>query len=91
MIDEVGQPAHDSSNRIVKMNVTTAEIYARAVGLDDDNNYRAAIGGFELWVCSTCGLTEWYARDAMKALELLAKYGGHGVRIVERPGDPPYR
>ncbi len=91
MIDEVGQPAQDSINGIVKMHVTTAGIYSGAVGLDDDNAYRAAIGTFEIWVCSSCGLTEWYARDAIKALELLAKYGGHGVRVVERPGDPPYR
>jgi hypothetical protein len=84
VVDEVKQPAQDSINGIVKMHVTTAAIYSASVGLTDDNTYRAAIGSFEIWVCSACGLTEWYARDAVKALELLAKHGGHGVRVVER-------
>lgn len=87
MIDQVTQPAHDSINTIVKMNVTTAAIYSGSVGLKDENMYRAAIGSFEIWVCSNCGKTEWYATDATEALELLAKYGNHGVRVIEGP--PP--
>jgi len=91
VVDQVRQPEHDSSNTIIRMNVTTAAIHSAAVGLTDNNMYRAAIGSFEIWVCSACGLTEWYARDATEALELLAKYGDHGVRVVEHRDDGPFR
>lgn len=91
VIDRVTQPAQESINTIVNFHVTTAATYAAGVGLDDDNPYRAAIGSFEIWVCSSCGLTEWYARDANRALELLAKMGTQGVRIVEQPSSGPFR
>lgn len=90
VVDEVHQPHYDSSNVVLPMHVTTAEVAASAIGLDDRNPRRAAIGTFEIWVCSACGLTEWYARDATAALERLADMG-MGVRIVERRDPGPYR
>ena len=92
VVDEVRQPAHDSSNVIVKMSVTTASVPALDVGLRDDNIHRAAIGSFEAWICSSCGFTEWYAKDFVEAFEKLTRLGRKvHVRVVERPQGTPFR
>jgi len=92
VIDEMRQPSHDSPNGIVPFNVTTFAVPARAVGLYDSNGYRAAVGRFEAWVCASCGLTEWYAKDFAEALEAAAKHPKRlDVRVVESASNGPFR
>ncbi len=90
VIERVAQAAHDSYNIVVPMSVTTLTVDSAEVGLADGNTYRAAVGHFEAWVCSKCGYTEWYAREAAAALKRYVAKRGPGVRLVD--GEPtPYR
>lgn len=92
VVDEVRQPAHDSPNGIVPLTVTTLAVPAPDLGLRDSNTYRAAVGHFEAWVCSSCGFTEWYAQEFGPAFELALKLTQRvHVRIVERAAGEPYR
>lgn len=90
VVHPVSQPAHDSINIVVPMAVTCADVPSPAVGGTDDNMHRAEIGRFETWICSACGLTEWYARNVKTAFEALARMSPH-VRVVERGAKEPYR
>lgn len=92
VIDEVSQPAHDSVNIIVPLSVTTLDVPASDVGLPSSNGYRAAIGHFQAWICSSCGLTEWYAKDVVDAFERALTLGARvDVRVATRPASEPYR
>lgn len=84
VVDKVAQPAHDSINGVVPLTVTTLEVASSTLGLPTDNRYRAEIGHFEAWICSKCGYTEWYTRDAVKTLERHVAQRGSGVRLVDR-------
>jgi predicted nucleic-acid-binding Zn-ribbon protein len=49
-------------------------------------------GRFEAWVCSKCGLTEWYAHD-LEEIARLAETSS-GVRVIDHEaetGAGPYR
>jgi predicted nucleic-acid-binding Zn-ribbon protein len=89
VIDKVHQPDHDSINGIVPLSVATLPVAELDVGMAGKNRHRAAIGTFEAWVCSACGLTEWYAKDFAAPFERAAKLGQ--IRIAVRPTDAPYR
>ncbi|MBK7400817.1 MAG: hypothetical protein IPJ34_32335 [Myxococcales bacterium] len=87
VIEQVTQAVHDARN-VVPMNVTTLAMASAYAGVADDNQTRAGIGSFEAWVCSKCGYTEWYARDAVTALDWYVARKGPGVRVVDREGEP---
>lgn len=90
VVHHVSQPAHHCINAVAPLSVTCAEVPSADVGGTDGNEYRADIGRFDAWVCSACGLTEWYAQGFAPAFDALAKQGRH-VRVVERPTNEPYR
>ncbi len=49
-------------------------------------------GAFEVWICSACGLTEWYAGGVNETLAKLSRIEGSGVAYVDGDaGVPPYR
>lgn len=92
VIDEMRQPSHDSPNGIIPFNVTTFAVPSAEVGVAENNNYRAAVGTFEAWVCANCGLTELYAKNFVEAFELAARLSQRvHVRIVESPTAGPFR
>lgn len=86
VIDDVRQPNHEHRNGTHPLHVTSLPCHARAVGIDEDNQYRADVGGFEAWICAACGYTEWYAKDFARALELYVAQRGEGVRVVDGTG-----
>jgi hypothetical protein len=47
---------------------------------------RMLAGSFEVWICSACGLTGWYAHGANETLALLAHMEDSGVAMID--GDP---
>jgi hypothetical protein len=53
---------------------------------------RVAAGRFELWICVSCGLTEWYAANVNEALAALAQNPQSGVVYVDGdlPADPAH-
>ena len=89
---ESAQPAHDSSNIIHPMYVTTVPIDQESLGVseEDGSSYRTPAGRFETWTCAACGYTEWYAKDPGNVLAKLAARGS-GVRVVEGTPKAPYR
>jgi predicted nucleic-acid-binding Zn-ribbon protein len=92
VVEEVRQPAQESINGIVKLCVTTAAVSAQDVGLTERNDHRAEIGRFDAWICSACGLTEWYAKDFAPAFERLIALGRKvHVRVAKAPDAEPYR
>mgnify|MGYP003425324118 FL=1 len=42
-------------------------------GLGVDRGSRQAKGWFEMWICSGCGCTEWYAAEVNETLATLAR------------------
>jgi hypothetical protein len=92
VIDGMRQPSHDSPNGIIPFNVTTFEVASADLGVAENNSYRAAVGTFETWVCSSCGLTELYAKDFARAFELALNLPRRvHVRVVESPTAGPFR
>jgi predicted nucleic-acid-binding Zn-ribbon protein len=92
VVDEVRQPEHDSSNGVVALSVSTFAIAANEVGVKTGNIYRTTVGTFEAWVCASCGLTEWYAKNVGEAFERILALGRKvHVRVVERAGTAPFR
>jgi predicted nucleic-acid-binding Zn-ribbon protein len=92
VVDEVRQPDHDSANLIYPMHVTAFALPASEVGLTTGNDHRTMVGTFEAWICSRCGLTEWYAKNVGDAFERILESGRKvHVRVVERPHGTPFR
>ncbi len=92
VVDQLCQPSHDAPNGIVPLVVTTFAVPASTLVVAENNSYRAAVGSFEAWICSGCGLTEWYAKDFVEAFELAAKLPQRvHVRIVESASTGPFR
>jgi len=56
---------------------------------------RRVAGTFEVWLCSSCGYTEWYAQQTRGLAELLAglaRIQSSGVRFHDGDAAPaPYR
>ncbi len=49
-------------------------------------------GAFEVWICSACGLTEWYAAGVNEALADLSRVHDSGVAFVDGDaGAAPFR
>jgi hypothetical protein len=48
-------------------------------------------GTFEVWICTKCGLTDWYAVDVNTALTVLSRTHGSGVQLVDGESQTPYR
>lgn len=81
---------------VFPMAVTAANVEPARIGLPRPRHaserHRTVAGRFETWVCSACGLTEWYAVDACAALDALSGVSGGNVRVVDaRPPERPYR
>jgi hypothetical protein len=60
--------------------------------IEYDLGKREQAGTFEIWICSACGLTEWYATNVNDTLQYLSRAHGSGVSLVD--GDKtqaPYR
>lgn len=92
VVDEVRQPESDSPNGIFPLSVTTFAIPADDTGVKTGNSYRSMVGTFEAWVCASCGLTEWYAKNVGDAFERILALGRKvHVRVVERPSTTPFR
>lgn len=92
VVAEVRQPDHDSANVIVPLHVSTFALPADEVGVSTGNSHRTMVGGFEAWICSSCGFTEWYAKDVNAAFDRILALGRKvHVRVEERPGGPPFR
>ena len=91
VIPRVHQPHPDRSMSVRLFRVTSIPMPLDQVpGASSGNDQRVEIGTFEAWVCSACGLTEWYAMHAVEALEHLAKLD-NDVRLVEDIAAAPYR
>ncbi len=92
VVDEVRQPDVDSANVIVPLSVSTFAIAADEIGVKTGNSHRTTVGTFEAWICASCGLTEWYAKDVGEAFERILALGRKvHVRVVERAGTTPFR
>ena len=48
-------------------------------------------GTFEVWICTQCGLTDWYAVDVNPTLDFLSRTYGSGVQLVDGESQTPYR
>lgn len=91
-IEEVRQPDHRYVNSLVSLTPTAAWLPTGKRGLLGDEEARIEAGTFEAWICSRCGYTEWYAKDASQALAYFARFPGARVRFVDGGGEsPPYR
>jgi len=92
VVDEVRQPEHEYANRIVPLRVSTFAVPSSEVGLATGNEYRTEIGSFEAWICASCGLTEWYAKNVVEGFDRLLALGRKvHVRVVERAAGSPFR
>jgi predicted nucleic-acid-binding Zn-ribbon protein len=86
VVNEVRQPETDSSNGIVPLRVSTFAIAADEIGVATGNSLRTTVGTFEAWICASCGLTEWYAKDVGEAFARILALGRKvHVRVVEQP------
>jgi predicted nucleic-acid-binding Zn-ribbon protein len=91
VVPRVRQPHADRGASIQPLRVTCVPLPVDQVpGASGGNTLRVEIGTFEAWICSACGLTEWYAMNAVEALEHLAKLD-NDVRVVEDIPATPYR
>ena len=56
-----------------------------------DHGNRQEIGSLEMWICTGCGLTEWYAVDVNATLSYLSRNSQSGVTFVDGGTQAPYR
>ena len=92
VVDEVRQPDYEYGNVIVPLAVTTFAMSAEEAGVATGNIHRAMVGSFEAWICASCGLTEWYAKNVGEAFERILALGRKvHVRVVERAQPAPFR
>jgi predicted nucleic-acid-binding Zn-ribbon protein len=93
VVEEVRQPDTDSLDVIVPLRVSTFAIAADEIGIATGNGHRTMVGTFEAWICASCGLTEWYAKNFGEAFERILALGRKvHVRVVEPPaGATPFR
>lgn len=89
MIEKVVEPGEAAGGEA--LTVKYANVPPRP-GTQFTGGWRSA-GTFEAWVCTLCGFTEFYARDANEALTALARVPNEsGVHYIDgdvRKG--PYR
>lgn len=91
VVDEVRQPLHEYSNTITPLRVSTFKVPCDEVGALG-NSHRTEVGSFEAWICASCGLTEWYAKDVVDVFDRLLALGRKvHVRVVERDAATPFR
>ena len=63
-----------------------------AFGASDTASSSFSLGSLEAWICASCGLTEWYAKNVGEAFErIIARGRKVHVRVVERAGTTPFR
>jgi hypothetical protein len=56
---------------------------------EGDYGFRQEHGQFEVWICASCGLTEWYSVNVNQALSLLCQNPSSGVSYVDGDTQPP--
>jgi predicted nucleic-acid-binding Zn-ribbon protein len=83
VIDKVRQPSHHYSNDILEVHLTCLPCPSAKLGLEGHNDKRAAVGTFEAWVCTSCGYTEWYAKQFQQALWQYLQEHQTDVRLVD--------
>ncbi|WP_433042091.1 hypothetical protein [Dactylosporangium sp. CS-033363] len=76
-IDPFLIPDGDSSNVAVPLPPITRLGSGSATGAELRRRRQA--GRFELWICTACGYTEWYAHDVNETLAALAQNPRSGV------------
>lgn len=92
VVDEVRQADLSSSNGIYPLNVSTFALAADELGVRTGNQHRTTVGTFEAWICASCGLTEWYAKDFAETFDRILALGRKvHVRTVERAAGTPFR
>ena len=92
VVDEVRQPNLEYGNTIYPLQVTTFAIPASELGVENGNEHRSMVGTFEAWICSSCGLTEWYAKNFAETFDRVLAMGRKvHVRVVERGTGTPFR
>lgn len=90
VVDHVTQPHTESSNSIHPLWLVAAPLGKDETGVDEGTRYRSHACKLEAWVCSACGLVEWYGKDTAE-LELLSRHHQGGVRVVQSKGEGAYR
>lgn len=90
VVDTVTQPHSESSNSIHPLWLVATPAGKDETGVEDGTRYRSHACKLEAWVCSACGLVEWYAQNTGELALLARSYAG-GVRVVRSKGEAPYR
>jgi hypothetical protein len=83
----VQQPHHGFESGSNTLVVHSRNIPTGRKTLGIPTTERVAAGYFEAWVCSICGFTEWYARQANEDLARMAQHPESGVLFID--GDAP--
>jgi predicted nucleic-acid-binding Zn-ribbon protein len=86
VIDTFQMKDHEVGSHLQPLYVVATK-YNAGPGMFGDNYKRVDAGSFEVWVCSGCGLTEWYATGVNDALAQLASEPESGVRFIDG-GEP---
>jgi predicted nucleic-acid-binding Zn-ribbon protein len=90
VIQEVCRKSERFSNVVSPVPVTAANFNAHS--LKPDEGSAVTIGTFEAWICRSCGLTEWYAKDVNEKLASLSQFPETGVLFYNGPSrGGPYR
>jgi predicted nucleic-acid-binding Zn-ribbon protein len=80
-IDPVLLPDTDSRNSVELLPGITRLASGSAVGTDLGK--RTEAGRFEVWICTACGYTEWYAHQVNEALAWLTRNPRSGVHYYD--------
>jgi hypothetical protein len=88
VVPEVSQPQSDSINATQPLWLVASAIPQRDTGVAEGTSHRSHACKLEAWVCSGCGLVEWYAKNPGE-LERLTPYGD--ARVVTSTGPGAYR
>ncbi|MET7400650.1 hypothetical protein ABZS66_44945 [Dactylosporangium sp. NPDC005572] len=80
-VDPVMVPDTDSSN-VVELLPAVARAGSGAA-VTGEFKKRVEAGRFEVWICSACGYTEWYAHEVNDMLAWLSRNPRSGVRYSD--------
>lgn len=82
-------PVEDSSNALFMV----PAVARASSGSTETHEFgkRQEHGSLEVWICTSCGLTEWYSANVNQALAQLSRNPKSGVTYVDGDSPAPYR
>lgn len=91
VVERSEQPDKRSMNGTHPLTVTAAWVPNGKSGFFEMGSERMVAGTFEVWVCTQCGFTEWYAKDANQVLAYLSNHPDAKVHYIDGDASKPYR